>query len=323
MEETPMTDVVYIGGAGRSGSTVLALLLGRLPEFVAVGGLTNLWERGLQQNYLCGCGVAFRSCPFWNQVGLGAFGGWNEVNLDEVLRLKHAVVRYRHWPVHLMRRTRPTFAAAATKYSDYMRRLYTAAARVSGTTAIVDNSHDVSPALLLMRTPGIRVHVVHLVRDSRGVTFSLSKHVARLEASGAIYMPRYSSVGASTQWMNANLPYHLIPSSALPCLRVRYESLVNSPAKEISRILEFLGRLPAASEIEVNAGPIEIAENHMISGNPHRLGRQQIELRLDDEWRRAMKPADRILTTLLTLPLGVAYGYIGIRSSRTRRHTSA
>jgi len=64
-----ITDVAYIGGAGRSGSTVLALLLGKVQGFFPVGGVNSLWERGLLQNYLCGCGVHFRECPFWNEVG--------------------------------------------------------------------------------------------------------------------------------------------------------------------------------------------------------------------------------------------------------------
>src|SRR2546423_2884961 len=70
-----VTDVAYIGGAGRSGSTILALALGQLPGFVAAGGVRNLSERGLQGNYLCGCGAHFPECTFWDQVGREAFGG--------------------------------------------------------------------------------------------------------------------------------------------------------------------------------------------------------------------------------------------------------
>lgn len=313
----PATDVVYVGGAGRSGSTVLALLLAQLPNYAAVGGLTNLWERGLQENYLCGCGVSFRSCPFWNQVGLEAFGGWEQVNLQDVLHLKHSVVRYRHWPMYLIPRARRRFAPAVTEYSDYMRRLCTAAASVSGARTLIDNSHDVTPALLLANTPDIRAHIVHLVRDSRGVTFSLAKLVARREASGAAYMPRYSAVGASVQWLLSNLPYHLIPSRVVPHLRVQYESLIRSPASEIGRILEFLGQPAPASVLEkFNTAPIDIGENHMMSGNPHRLGRERIELRLDDEWRAAMSRRDRVLSTVLTLPLSMAYGYVRVPSAR-------
>jgi hypothetical protein len=71
--------------------------------------------------------------------------------------------------------------------------------------------------------------------------------------------------------------------------------------------------LSPSERSRLEASSIEISENHMISGNPHRLGRTSIELRLDDEWRRKMKPSDRLLVTLLTSPLSLPYGYVGRR----------
>lgn len=318
-KDAPVIDVVYVGGAGRSGSTVLALLLAQLPGFVAVGGLANLWERGLQENYLCGCGAHFRSCHFWQRVGAQAFGGWDAVNANDVLRLRSSVTRYRRWPAYVAPRLPRKLAANAAEYSDYTARVYAAIARVSGASAVVDNSHDISPALLLARTPGVRGHILHLVRDSRGVAFSLGKYVARPEATGApTYMPRYTPVRASLEWLVANVPYHFIPSRLLPTLRVRYESLVASPATEIGQILAFLGRDGSGVPVSLyEADSISLAENHMVSGNPHRLGRTHVELRLDAEWRRTMKPRDRMLTTLLTLPLNLPYRYTDAHRSTT------
>jgi hypothetical protein len=124
------------------------------------------------------------------------------------------------------------------------------------------------------------------------------------------------------EWLVANLPYHVIPRRSLPRIRVRYESLVASPASEILRIAEFLGvNLSAAEMAMFGAGPLELADNHMISGNPHRLGRRRIELRLDNEWRTAMAPKDRLLTTVLTSPLMIPYGYVGGRHSEASRTT--
>ena len=39
--------VLFIGGLGRSGSTLIEKLLNELPGMVAVGELVHLWERGL------------------------------------------------------------------------------------------------------------------------------------------------------------------------------------------------------------------------------------------------------------------------------------
>jgi hypothetical protein len=321
----PVIDVLYVGGAGRSGSTVLALLLAQLPGFVAVGGVVNLWERGLKQNYLCGCGTPFRSCHFWHRVGEEAFGGWEEVNANDILRLRSSVARYRHWPAYMAPRLPRKLAARAAEYSDYTARIYAAIARVSGASTVIDNSHDISPALLLARTPGVRGRIVHLVRDPRGVVFSLGKYVARPDSPGALtYMPRYTPLRASLEWLGANVPYHFIPSRLLPTLRVRYESLVASPGAEISRILTFLGRSGAVLPVSLyEAASIPLAENHMVSGNPHRLGRSRLELRLDADWRRAMTPRDRMLTTVLTLPLNLPYCYRDARHSGSPGRRSA
>jgi hypothetical protein len=311
-----VTDVAYIGGAGRSGSTVLALLLGQVPGIVPIGGLDQLWERGLRNNYLCGCGVHFMECPFWEHVGREAFGGWDALDLNEVLRLKSAVTRYRHWPWHLVPHLRPAFHNELLEYSSYLAHLYSAVKKVSGCTVVVENSHDVIPALLLQRMPGVRGHILHLVRDSRGVAYSLSKRVLRAEAKNPTYMDRYSSAQASLVWLLGNLPYHTIRRSTLPKLRVNYESLVASPATEIERIAGFLGlKVPPSSLSVFDADSIEIAENHMVSGNPHRLGRKEIQLRVDEEWRAKMRTRDRIVVSLVTFPVILAYGYIRIGRS--------
>ena len=39
-------DVVFIGGASRTGSTLLSLLLGSLPGHFAAGEMRYLWLRG-------------------------------------------------------------------------------------------------------------------------------------------------------------------------------------------------------------------------------------------------------------------------------------
>jgi hypothetical protein len=316
-----VTDVAYIGGAGRSGSTVLALLLGEIPGFLPVGGVNNLWERGLQENYLCGCGSHFRNCAFWEAVGDEAFGGWDAVDVAHILKLKVSVTRYRHSPWHLAPRLRPSFQIRLLEYSDYLARVYRAIKTVSGCTVVVDNSHDIMPALLLPRMSNIRGQVLHLVRDSRGVAFSLSKRVLRPEATmSPTYMARYNPFQASGEWVLANLPYHAVPASVLPRLRVHYESLAASPAAVITRIAEFLGSDPSPADVShFEGGSVAISDNHMVSGNPHRVGRKLVEIRLDDEWQTGMNTTDRMIVTLLTAPLGLAYGYVGPRSSPSTR----
>ena len=87
-----MSTVLYVGGLGRSGSTLLDRMLGRLDDVWSVGELVHLWERGLKENNRCGCGRCFADCPFWRRVGEVAFGGWDTLDADEVLALRRPQV---------------------------------------------------------------------------------------------------------------------------------------------------------------------------------------------------------------------------------------
>ena len=57
------TRVLLLAGSGRSGSTVLANILGSVEGVFCGGEIRYLWERGLQDGRLCGCGRAFGQCP--------------------------------------------------------------------------------------------------------------------------------------------------------------------------------------------------------------------------------------------------------------------
>src|SRR6266705_3371373 len=102
----PGLRVLYIGGWGRSGSTLLDRMLGQVPGFFALGEVREIWQSGLRENRLCGCGASFRECPFWTRVGAEAFGGWDRLPLAEVLKLWRAYDR--PWALPRLFRRHPT-----------------------------------------------------------------------------------------------------------------------------------------------------------------------------------------------------------------------
>ena len=58
--------VVYLGGFGRSGSTLVERVLGAVPGWVNVGELVDLARSVAPADELCGCGVSFSACPVWS-----------------------------------------------------------------------------------------------------------------------------------------------------------------------------------------------------------------------------------------------------------------
>ena len=58
-------NIIYIGGYGRSGSTILGLLLGQLDNFYLVGEI-GVFHVALKDRRPCTCGSELSKCNFWS-----------------------------------------------------------------------------------------------------------------------------------------------------------------------------------------------------------------------------------------------------------------
>jgi Sulfotransferase domain len=303
--------LLYIGGSGRSGSTLLERLLGQLEGFCSVGEVVHLWRRGVVGNEQCGCGVSFAECGFWQDVGTLAFGGWKALDSRRVLSLERAVSRHRFIPLMITAPEWSLYGRRRASYRDLLRRLYRAIHRAAEGRIVVDSSKNVPHAFALSGTPDVHLHLLHIVRDSRGVAHSWTKRVVRPEVTGTTaYMPTYTPSRAAADWMVDNLLFRLVGSQGLPYHLVRYEDLVRRPRQVIHGILEFLGYRPAAEELNfLEPSHAVLGTTHSVAGNPMRFHHGRIRLASDEEWRLRMDVEDRLVVTAITWPLLARYGY--------------
>jgi Sulfotransferase family len=304
--------VVYVGGLGRSGSTLLEQLLAGLPGTCAAGEVVHLWQRGIATGELCGCGQPFGRCDFWSQVGRVAFGGWHRVSLDRLAELRDSVDRTRHIPVLAGPRLPARMTASLAEYGDYYLRVYQAIAEVSGRATIIDSSKHASLAFCLRRIPGIDLRVIHLVRDSRAVAFSWASRVARPEGGAASYMTTWSPASTAAHWNAQNGALQVLARRGTRVHRVRYEDLAEFPAPTIRKLARF-GGLPSGDAdlafLNATDDGIVTPAAHTVSGNPMRFTSGRLVIRRDDRWRTAMPQSGRRAVTALTLPLLAHYGY--------------
>lgn len=308
-DDTIRTRVAFIGGHGRSGSTLLCRLLEGLDDVCSVGELRNLWDHGVLRDRPCACGQPFSQCAFWQGVGQEAFGGWDEQVARRALRLRRRVDRVRSVPRLMSRRSGSAFAAEADEYAALLASVYAAAARVSGARVVVDSSKLPSTGFLMRRSPALEPRVVHLVRDSRGVAFSWSKVVHRADTGGDMARSRPSRT--ALRWELFNVLTDQLARQGLPRLLVRYEDLVGSPASQLRRIADFLGLAPEASELDFVAGDlVELPVDHSVWGNPVRSTSGPQRLRLDTAWREGLSTPSRVAVTMLSLPGLRRYGYL-------------
>jgi Sulfotransferase family len=303
--------VFYIAGLGRSGSTLLDRMIGQVPGFFSSGEIRDLWQRGLRENRLCGCGDPFRSCPFWTRVGQEAFGGWDNVDLDEVIKLGLAVDRHRFIPLMLVRRPTRRYRKQLQRYAGILGRLYRGIHVAAGGATIVDSSVAPSYAYLLRGIPDIDLRFVHLIRDSRGVAYSWAKKVRRPDTPGrVVYMHRYGTTRTGARWVVRNLLVELLPRLGTPGVRVRYEHLVTNPREEMARIMSNLnGSVPAHDLAFIASSAVNLGANHTVMGNPMRMKSGWITLQIDEAWRSSMGRISRGIVTALTWPVLVRYGY--------------
>jgi hypothetical protein len=274
-----------------------------------------MWLRSVRDDERCGCGQAFSACPFWQQVGRAAFGGWDQLDVDRVVRLRAQVDRGRFLPQLASARLRSRLQPALDEYVGYYQRTYAAIGQVSGSPVVIDSSKHASLAFCLRSSPGVDLRVVHMVRDSRAVAYSWGKAVDRPDAAGS-QMATYKPASAALRWNLQNSALQLLSQLGTPTLRVRYEDFVQDPAATLSEIAAFAG-LPAGPDFEFLAadGPgrwrAELAATHTASGNPMRFTTGQVPIRYDATWQTAMLTGNRRTVTALTLPLLMRYGYLG------------
>lgn len=303
--------VLYIGGSGRSGSTLLEGLLARLPGVTVLGEVGHLWARGLRDNELCACEEPFHECPFWTAVGKEAFGGWQYVDLDRVLALKDAVDRQRRIPTTGRRHPGAAMRSQVLEYAGYYRRLFAAARTVSGAEVLVDSSKVAPTALAYSHDRHLDLRVMHIVRDARGVAYSWSKAVPRPETHSQELMPQLSARASTMLWISHNASIAALGHRDVPVTRMRYEDLVLDPGPVVRTAWQQL-ELPGLGELPlIDATTIDLRPTHSVAGNPMRFTHGVTSLRPDTAWQQQMDPRDRRLVTAMAWPQLAHYGYAG------------
>lgn len=302
--------VLYIAGLGRSGSTLLARLLGQVPGWVAVGELHNVWRTGApvgSAEELCGCGRSFAECAFWPPVLAAALGGRPAA---EAAALAAATARIRYLP-QLSGFGRSAWDDRLRDYAAVVRELYAAASEVGEGRVVVDSSKDAGPLWLLTRVTGVRVRVLHLVRDPRGGAFSWAKRLRRREfVDREVWMPSWGPAETAWRWTYTNLLVEAAGRRLAAYRRLRYEDLVADPRGTLAGLVRWI-----EPEAEVPTLPVEGAEahlrreTHMLAGNPMRFEGGRLEIHADEAWRRELPAAARWTVTGLTWPLLRRYGY--------------
>jgi hypothetical protein len=317
--------VLFIVGKGRSGSTLVDLLLGRLDGWFGMGEFDRVWV-AVRDGFPCGCGNPVLACPIWGEVlrAVLAHRHGCDPDDDEAIRAAAAathltacrVLSYRELPYLWLGAAAPRrtdLDEHVELLTDLYRRL---AARTNARVMVNSSKWPGDPGLMDM-IPGVEPYAVHLVRDPRGVAHSWSQHKApATEQSGRPLRQNHVATSAAG-WIAKNVASE-VSLRHLPAdrhLLLRYEDLTASPAESLRRLTGLVDEpSPRADFVEHCAKTS--ATNHTVGGNPDRLEQRGLRITHDDRWRTEMSERAQVGTALLSAPLMRRYGY-SVRSRRS------
>ncbi|HEY4896469.1 MAG TPA: sulfotransferase [Solirubrobacteraceae bacterium] len=274
LANTDRPRVIYVMGAGRSGSTILG---------VTLGNTENVFYAGELDAWLPRSGEPQVSGPerdrFWQQVRSDVEGAEELYGhaSQRAIERSMALFRVREWPSR--RRLRKPYRRTSE-------RLYRAVARAAGTPVIVDTSHYPLRARELQRIDGIDLYLIYLMRDPQSVVASFNrKDVAQYSKATLttnVYLWLTSALAVSTFWRQ--------PADRR--LFVRYERFLADPAGVTGEIVGLAGvKAPAPDFTSLRIG-LPFQGNRLIHS-------EVIEL---DSTPPARRPARSRLTSLMQAP---------------------
>jgi hypothetical protein len=222
--------VLYVLGAGRSGSTILGVALGNC-EGVFFAGELDRWlpRSGVPRREGEELARLWRSVLAQAHVDPSLFAG-----PTPSLERSSALLDVRRWPRR--RRLRGPYRQA-------MAALYQAIAASTGATHIVDSSHYPLRARELRAVEGIELHLLYLMRDPEAVVASLGRRDVPERRFGLLRANAYL-------WLTTLLSTIVfLGHPASRRIFLRYEDLVADPQRVLGAVLASIGADAAVPDL--------------------------------------------------------------------------
>jgi hypothetical protein len=227
--------VIYVMGAGHSGSTILGVALGNC-EGVFFAGEVEEWAVRSGESPIGGTGRV----QFWTEVSekVKDADALFDAEVNRSFERSSAVFRVSTWGTR--RRLRVVYRRVAEE-------LYLAIAQTAGASIIVDTSHFPLRARELKALTGIDLFLVFLVREPQGVVSSELRGIHRHNVAER----RIRTLVTNANLWLTNLLSVLVFTRHPPGRRlfVRHEEFLANPGATLQRILDLVGSRAAVPDL--------------------------------------------------------------------------
>lgn len=301
--------LIYIMGDSRSGSTLLDVLLGSHSGIRGLGELAYFVDCAWSSERFCGCRELVAKCPFWSDVR----ARWEAecgVGVHETYSLlRTRFEKLRNYAFLFSSRLR-----SLRGFDQYIRlteALFSAISQAAPDQILVDSSKYPVRALALSLVPSLEVHLVHLVRDVRGVVASKRKAFERDPTQGLEKEIRPRPVLKTLfQWWLVNRVAESVSLRAKTESThfLRYEDLMRDSCAALESLGAAVGKdlSEIASSFEQGR---EISIGHVVAGNRLRM-HGTLRKRPDSEWRRSLTATQQKRICRLARPPLTRYRYL-------------
>ena len=233
--------VIYVMGAGHSGSTVLG---------VALGNCDGTFYAGEVEEWLVKAGQpgvrGSERTRFWDEVSEGIDeAGLFAADVNRYVERSAAALRIDRWPAR---------ARLLRRYRRVSEQLLQAIARVADAACVVDTSHFPLRARELQKLRGIDLYLIFLVRDPHAVVASNVRALSDHEVAERRWRALSMNAGLWLTQLLSVLVFCRQPAERR--LFLRYEAFVADPEGVLRTILDGVGssaELPDLDKLRVGA----------------------------------------------------------------------
>ena len=270
--------VVAIVGSGRSGSTLLSLMLSQDTRVFNLGQSRHLF-RAYANGEQCSCGRPLPDCPVYGEIvprADAAAGAETDPGAAGRAWLKDAAA-FSDWA------DADGLRALQKRHDGFLRAMQAVLEGVAdavGATSFVDSSKVPELALAFSLLPGVELYALNLVRDPRAVASSWHKRKRSITGTLRNALDWRSRQRRLEAWKS-------VLGSRF--LTLRYEDFAASPAGSIGAIAEWRG-LPVPSDLFLAPDRVRVdwSRQHLYApANERVLAEKQSDvlIRISDGWR--------------------------------------
>ncbi|HTW43567.1 MAG TPA: sulfotransferase [Solirubrobacteraceae bacterium] len=262
MQDAQALRVVYVMGAGHSGSSLLGVVLGNCQDFFYAGELEEWLAKGGVSRW----GGEART-RFWETVRERVGEPPAELRgarASRYIERSSALLRVDGWA---------TRRRLLGPYRRLQGELLRAIAQTSGAANIVDTSHFPLRARELAKVEGVDLHLVFLVRDAQSVVASHVHGISPHEVPERRARVLTSNAGLWLTLLVSVIVFLRHPRERRTFLR--HEQLLADPERVLRELLERLGSHAPPPDLDALDVGLPLEGNRMLTGGTIALARSR------------------------------------------------